>query len=118
MLLGTLFPASIKNNTEEVFITCRELNVVKKALINSKIYGLLGITELKKVNNWDEIKDLLIWINATLEEEKEINNCRHLFFPFTTKTLNDLLSFSIYLLDHNNNEITFVDGEKKKYSKL
>ena len=113
MLLGTLFPASIKNNTEEVFITCRELNVVKKALINSKIYGLLGITELKRVNNWDEIKDLLIWINATLEEEKEINNCRHLCFPFTTKTLNDLLSFSIYLLDHNNNEITFVDGEKK-----
>ena len=37
-------------------------------------------------------------------------------FPFTTKTLNDLLSFSIYLLDElddNNKEITFEDGEKK-----
>ena len=34
-------------------------------------------------------------------------------FPFTTKTPNDLLSFSIYLLDDNNNEITFPDGEKK-----
>ena len=45
--LGILFPASIKNNTEQVFITCRELNDVKKALINSKIYGLLGITDLK-----------------------------------------------------------------------
>ena len=30
-----------------------------------------------------------------------------------TKTLNDLLSFSIYLLDDNNNGITFPDGEKK-----
>ena len=47
--LGTLFPASIKSNTKEVFITCRELNDVKKALINSKIYGLLGITDLKKL---------------------------------------------------------------------
>ena len=34
-------------------------------------------------------------------------------FPFTTKTLNDLLSFSIYLLDENNNRITFPDEEKK-----
>ena len=34
-------------------------------------------------------------------------------FPVTTKTLNDLLSFSIYLLDENNNGITFPDSEKK-----
>ena len=47
--LGILFPASIKNNTEQGFTTCRELNDVKKALINSKIYGLLGITDLKKL---------------------------------------------------------------------
>ena len=47
--LGILFLASLKNNTEQVFITCRELNNVKKALINCKIYGLLGITDLKKL---------------------------------------------------------------------
>ena len=46
--LGILFPASIKNNTEQVFITCTKLNDVKKALINSKIYGLLGIIDLSK----------------------------------------------------------------------
>ena len=34
-------------------------------------------------------------------------------FFFTTKTLNDLLSFSIYLLDDYNKEITFVDGKNK-----
>ena len=48
MPLGILFPGSIKNNTEQVFITCRELNDVKKALINSKIYGLLRIIDLEK----------------------------------------------------------------------
>ena len=40
--LGILFPASIKSNTEQVFIKCRELNDIKKALNNSKIYGFLG----------------------------------------------------------------------------
>ena len=111
--LGILFPASIKNNTEQVFTTCRELNDVKKALINSKIYGLLGIILLKKKNNWEEIKGQSIWINATLEEQKEVNNSRDLCFPFSTKTLNSLLNFSIYLLDDNNKEITFEDNEKK-----
>ena len=33
--VGILFPASIKNNTEQVFITCRKLNKVKKPLIKS-----------------------------------------------------------------------------------
>ena len=47
--LGIFFPASIKSNTELVFITCRELNDVKKALMNSKIYDLLGIILLKKI---------------------------------------------------------------------
>ena len=64
----------------------------------------------KKINNWNEIKSQSIWINPTLEEQKEINNSRHLCFPFSTKTLNNLLSFSIYLLDDNNKEITFEDN--------
>ena len=113
--LGILFPASITDNTEELFITCRELNDFKKTLINSKMYGLLRIINLKKINNWDKIKGQSIWINATLEEQKEINNSRNLCFPFIIKTLNDLLSFSIYLLDDNNEEFTFVDGKKKVF---
>ena len=46
--LGLLFPASVKNDTEEIQITCRKLNHVKKSLINSKIYESLGIIDLKK----------------------------------------------------------------------
>ena len=95
--LGILFLASIKNNTEQVFITCRNINKVKKALINSKIYSLIGITDLKKINNCEEIKGQSTWINVTLEEQNKMNNSRHLCFPFSTKTLNDLLSFSIFI---------------------
>ena len=43
--LGILFPALIKNDTEQVFITCRKLNDVRKALINNKIYVLVGIID-------------------------------------------------------------------------
>ena len=50
-------------------------------------------------------------------QQKEINYSRHLFFPFATKTLNDLLSFSTYLLDDNNNQIIFAETEKKKKRK-
>ena len=77
--LGILFPASLRNNTRQIFITCRELNDIKKSLINGKVYGLLGIIDLKKINNWEEIKGQSIWINATLVEQKEINNSTHMF---------------------------------------
>ena len=46
---GILFPTFVKNDTKQIFLTCRELNDVKKCLINSKIYGLLGIVDLKKI---------------------------------------------------------------------
>ena len=74
---------------------------------------MIGIIDLKKINNWKEIKGQSIWINTTHEEQKEINNSRHLSFPFSSKTLNDLLNFSICLLDDNNKEITFEDKKKK-----
>ena len=45
--IGLLFPASLKNDTEQIFITCRELNNIKKTLINCKIYGSLKIIDLK-----------------------------------------------------------------------
>ena len=112
--LGILFPASVKNDTEQIFITCRELNNVKKSLINSKIYGLIGITDLKKINDWEEIKGRSLWINVTFEEQKEINNSKHLCFPFMTRTLSDLLNFSINLVNDNNKQIVFEGNEKNK----
>ena len=68
-LLGFLFPASVKNNTEQIFITCIELSDVKKYLISGKIQGLLGIIHHNKINNCKErIKGQSVWINTTLEE--------------------------------------------------
>ena len=54
-----------------------------------------------------------IWISVTFKDQKEINNNSHICFPFVTRSLNDLTSFSIYLQDDKNKEIEFKSGEQK-----
>ena len=79
---------------------------MKKYLINGKIYGLLGIIDLNKLNNWNEgVEGQSIWLNIALEKKSKINRRKHTSFLFITTSLNDLLSFSINLIDKNNNEI-------------
>ena len=70
-LLGLLFPASTKSDIEQIFVASRELNDVKKSLINNKIYGLLGIINLKNINNWEVIKGQSLWINKRMKNKKK-----------------------------------------------
>ena len=58
------------------------------------------------------IKEKSLWINVTLEEQKEINSSKHLCFQSETSTLNDLLSFSINLTDDSNKAVEFEANEK------
>ena len=100
--LGLLFLASIKNDTKQIFVTCKELNGVKKSILNSKVYDRLSIINLDKINSWKEIKGQSMWINTTFKDQKEINNNNYLCSPFVTRSLNNFLSFSIYLQDDKN----------------
>ena len=68
--LGLLFPASIKNDMKQIFITCKEQNGVKNCILNGKVYDLLAIIDVDKINSWKEIKGQLIWINATFKNQK------------------------------------------------
>ena len=54
--IGILFPSPETNSTEQIFITCRVLNDAKVALLNGKIYNILGIINLIKINNCDIYK--------------------------------------------------------------
>ena len=56
MIKNILFSSSIKNHTQNVFIICQNLNSAKKALINGKLYHLLGIINLQEIKNWEAIK--------------------------------------------------------------
>ena len=40
----------------QIFVTCKELNGVKKSILNCKVYDLLSIIDLDKMNSWKEIK--------------------------------------------------------------
>ena len=51
-----LFSSSIKNNTQEIFLLCDELKDAKEAVINSKLYEILGVVCLNEIKNWDLIK--------------------------------------------------------------
>ena len=51
-----LFSSGIKNDTQNIFLTCHNLNSAKKALINGKQYSLLGIVNLSEINNWSQVK--------------------------------------------------------------
>ena len=111
--LGLLFPASLKNDTRQIFITGRELSGVKKPILNEKIYDIIAIIDVSKISNWSDIKAQSIWVSVSFKDQKEINNNSHLCFPFITRSLNDLTSFSIYLQDDKNKEIEFNSGERK-----
>ena len=108
-----LFPASVKNDTEQIFAICRELNDVKKSLLNGKIYGFIGIIDLQKINNQSNIKGKSLWVNAIFKEQEEIINKRQLCFPFMTSSLNELLNFSINLIDDYNQQINFESDKQK-----
>ena len=67
-----------------------------------------------------------IWINATFKDQKEVNNNSPLCFSFITRSLNNLLSFSIYLQDDKSKEIevvaenkelkSYIENTKQKYN--
>ena len=40
--LGILFPASIRNDTEQIFITCGEINDVKKSVDKQQSFWIDG----------------------------------------------------------------------------
>ena len=111
--LGLLFPASVTNDTGRVQITSTKISGAKKAILNYKLFDLIAEIDLDKIPNWKDIKGESIWVNVPFKDHKEINNATHLCFRFVTKTLSDLTSFTITLLDDQNKKIEFKSGEKK-----
>ena len=111
--IGLLFPASLTNDTTQVFILGKNLSIVKKSILNEKIFDILAVIDLNKINNWSDIKGQSIWTNVAFKDHKEINNNSHLCFPFITRSFKDLTSFSVLLQDDTNKKIEFKSNEKK-----
>ena len=110
--LGLLFPATITNETSQIFILSKNVSGVKKSILNQKVYDLLAIIEINKIDNWKDVKGKSIWTNVNFKDHTEINNDSHLCLPFATRSFSDLTSFSIFLQYDQNKKIEFTSGEK------
>ena len=113
LLKNILFSASITNDTQNVFITCSNLNSAKQALINGKIYNLLGIINLNEIKNRDKIKRKSIYVNAKLDDSHYMENAKHIGFKFKTTFPTEFLEFTCKLLDDKPEPIKFSSGETK-----
>ena len=111
--LELLFPASIKNDTWQIFVLAKKLKGVKKCILTYKYYDILAAIDLNKIENWKDVKGKSIWTNTQFKSHKEINNNSHFCFPFITRSFNDLTSFSIFLQDDSNKKMEFESNEKK-----
>ena len=53
------------------------------------------------------------WVDVTFQEQIENKNTLHPAFSFISNSKEDVLNFSLKLVDSDNKIIKFTDGEKK-----
>ena len=70
IILGLLFPARIKNDTQQIFVLVKKLNSVKKSILNHKNFDILATIDLNKIENWKDVKGQLIWRNVQFKNHK------------------------------------------------
>ena len=84
-------------------------------LLNGRIYNMLGMINLNRINIWEYIKGKSLLVYVSFKGTDLINNTEHINFSFKTYSLNDLLDFNIILIDDNDAAIVFNAAEKKKF---
>ena len=111
-LIGLLISSSVVNDVEKTFLQTTGLKSAKYALLNDEYKQIIGIANLKQIENWDALQESSKWVDITFQEQIEKKKIlfilRLVLFRITKKT-----RFSLKLADSNNKIIKFADGEKK-----
>ena len=108
-----MFASTVKINTGKVFLQTAGLSGAKYALINDKCKQIIGVINLNGIQNWSEIKKTSRWGNVTFQEQADYRKKSHPAFNFTTNNKEDLLNFTLKLIDTENKLFEFEDGETK-----
>ena len=95
-ITSLLVSTSFNQTTDAIFINCNELNDTKKALINGKTNSTLGVVNLTEETNFDLIKNSSKWLNILFCIKRE---AKHFSFEVISESLQDILSFSYFMLD-------------------
>ena len=112
-LIGLLIAGSVVNDTEKLFLQTTGLKSAKYALLNDEYKQIIGRANLKQIENWDALKQGSKRVDIIFQEQIENKNTLHPSFSFISKNKENVLGFSLKLVDSNNKIIKFADGEKK-----
>ena len=112
-LIGLLIASSVVNDTEKIIWQTTGVKSAKYALLNDEYKQIIGIVNLKQIENWDTLKQSSKWVDLKFEEQIENKNTSHPLFSFISNNKVDVLSFSLKLVGPDNKLINFVEGEKK-----
>ena len=89
------------------------LNSAKKALINNKIYSMLGIINLNEIKQCSEMKGKLLYVNVKIDDSHYMQNAKYFGFKFKSSFPTEFLEFTCEFLDDKADQIKFPDGENK-----
>ena len=112
-LINVLFSASLENETQNIFLVCHNLSSAKKALINNKIYSLLGIINLNEIKKWNEMKGKSLYVNAEIDDSHYMEIAKQLGFKFKSSFPTEFLEFTCEYLDDKADKTKFADDEEK-----
>ena len=113
VLESLLFSSNFQNGTDVIFVSCEGLSNSKEALINSKLYSVLGVCYLNELQDWELVKGQPKRLQTVFADSEFQNKASHLAFAFLMQNISDLLNFTVTLLDGNGNKLAFPHSEKK-----
>ena len=103
--------SSILNDTKKMFLQTTGLKSTKYALLNNGYKQIIGIISLDQVENWDALKQTSKWVDITFQDQTDNKNATHHSFSFVSSNKDDVLNFSLKLVDSK--IMKFMEGEKK-----
>ena len=53
------------------------------------------------------------WVNINFQAQSDNRDAKHFLYNFLTKNTRNVLNFTMKLIDDNNKDAEFEDGEKK-----
>ena len=70
-LIGLLISSSVVNDVEKTFLQTTGLKSAKYALLNDEYKQIIGIANLKQIENWDALQESSKWVDITFQEQIE-----------------------------------------------
>ena len=111
IITSFLLSLSFKVETNVIFMLCSGLNGAKKALINGKLYEMLGVSNLSEICKLKNIRGSSRWVNAV--SDKDIKKSDHFAFSLITGNVWDAWNFSFSLLNDKAELISFPSSKQK-----